>query len=261
MNSLQRISKDLGKMITKNSTTILTGMGVAGFVTTVVTAVNATPKALEILAEEQVRRKREGVTKEYELIPKKDIIRLTWKKYLPSAIIGTLSIACFVSANSINLRRNAALAGAYTLAETTLKEYRSKVVETIGENKARQIKDDIAQDKVRNNPVKDEEIIFTGKGDTLCYDALSGRYFKSDIEFIRKTLNDLSVRLMNENTISLNDIYYALGLEDIGAGEYLEFNVDDGLLEPKFSATLTSKNTPCLVLDLWTEPRSMMSRM
>ena len=31
-----------------------------------------------------------------------------------------------------------------------------------------------------------KEVIITSKGDTLCYDSVSGRYFKSDIGTIKK---------------------------------------------------------------------------
>ncbi|MFR8351429.1 MAG: DUF6353 family protein [Blautia obeum] len=44
------------------------------------------------------------------------------------------------------------------------------------------MKDAVAKDKVEKNPVVTREVIITEKGNTLCYDAISGRYFKSDIE-------------------------------------------------------------------------------
>ena len=62
-----------------------------------------------------------------------------------------------------------------------MKEYQAKVVETLGEAKARKIKDEIAKDKVKNDPISNKEVIITGKGDMLCYDVLSGRYFKNNI--------------------------------------------------------------------------------
>jgi hypothetical protein len=245
--------KKIGDLLTKNSPTILTGFGVAGIITTAIMAVKATPKAMELIEDERCdRRNSKGPNKD---LTKKDIIKITWKCYLPATIVGMSTIGCIIGANSINLRRNAALAGLYSLSETALKEYKGKVVETIGKNKERQIRDDIAKDQIRDNPVNDKEIVLTGNGETLCYDALGGRYFKSDIEEIRKVLNELSRRLLSEMSISLNEVYSDLGLSSTKLGDMICFHVDDGLIEPEFSSQLTEKGVPCLVLNFVEEPR------
>ena len=90
-------------------------------------------------------------------------MRLTWRYYVPTAIMGGLTIACIIGANSINLRRNAALAGAYSLTEAALKEYQAKVIETIGDKKEQAIRDDIAKDRVKEHPLGEREVIITGK--------------------------------------------------------------------------------------------------
>lgn len=246
----------LGNLLAKNSPTILTGIGVAGLITTTAMAVKATPKALLILEEEKYNREKECENiGESAPISAKDMILLTWKCYLPAAIVGTITIACIISANSINLRRNAALAGLYSLSETALKEYQAKVVETIGKNKERAIKDDLAKDKIMKNPVSEREIVITGNGETLCYDAMSGRYFKSDIEEIRRVINKLSRDMMSDMNITLNEVYNELGLKSTKIGDMVGWHIDDGLIEPDFSSQLTENGTPCLVLDFREEPR------
>ena len=132
--------------------------------------------------------------------------------------MGSLTVACIIGANSINLRRNAALATVYSLTEATLKEYQSKVVSTIGEVKEKAIKDEIAKDKIEKNKPKKSNVVVTGSGDTLCYDSISGRYFKSDIEKIKSSVNELNRDLLYEMFVSLNDVYYALGLSNIKNG-------------------------------------------
>jgi hypothetical protein len=98
-------------------------------------------------------------------------------------------------------------------------------------------------------------VIVTGKGDTLCYDTISGRYFKSDIEKIRKIVNDLNLRLRDENSISLNEFYYEFGLDSIKIGDDIGWNISiNGYIEPHFSSQLASDGTPCLVLDYMCGP-------
>jgi len=245
---LSSISKGIRGAITKHSPEILTGIGIAGMITTTITAVRATPKAL-ILIEE--RKEEIDVDK---LTPI-ELIKTTWTCYIPAAITGGLSIICLIGASSVNARRNAAIATAYALSESALKEYQEKVIETIGEKKEQTVRDAIAKDKIDKNPVSSREVIITEKGNTLCYDALSGRYFKSDIDKLKKAVNELNRRMRDEMYISLNEFYYEIGLNPIGIGDDLGWNIDHGYIELNFSSQLTDDGNPCLVIDYQVTPR------
>ena len=234
--------------IKKHSPEILTGIGIAGMITTTVMAVRATPKAL-ILIEE---RKEEIGAEKLEAM---DMVKTTWACYIPAAITGTLSVACLIGASSVNARRNAALATAYTLCESGLKDYQGKVIEMFGEKKNEAVKDAVAKDKVEKNPVVTREVIITEKGNTLCYDAISGRYFKSDIEKIKKAECELNRQMLDDMYVSLNDFYYEIGLDSVKLGDELGWNVDSGYIDLSFSSQLASDGTPCLVIDYSVAPR------
>lgn len=234
--------------IKKHSPEILTGIGITGMITTTVMAVRATPKAL-ILIEE---RKEEIGAEKLEAM---DMVKTTWACYIPAAITGTLSVACLIGASSVNARRNAALATAYTLSESALKDYQGKVIEMFGEKKNEAVKDAVAKDKVEKNPVVTREVIITEKGNTLCYDAISGRYFKSDIEKIKKAECELNRQMLDDMCVSLNDFYYEIGLDSVKLGDELGWNVDSGYIDLSFSSQLASDGTPCLVIDYSVAPR------
>lgn len=234
--------------IKKHSPEILTGIGITGMITTTVMAVRATPKAL-ILIEE---RKEEIGAEKLEAM---DMVKTTWACYIPAAITGTLSVACLIGASSVNARRNAALATAYTLSESALKDYQGKVIEMFGEKKNEAVKDAVAKDKVEKNPVVTREVIITEKGNTLCYDAISGRYFKSDIEKIKKAECELNRQMLDDMYVSLNDFYYEIGLDSVKLGDELGWNVDSGYIDLSFSSQLASDGTPCLVIDYSVAPR------
>ena len=246
--NLSKIAKGIRMSISKHSPEILTGIGIAGMVTTTVMAVRATPKAL-ILIEE--RKEEIDVDK---LTPI-ELIKTTWTCYIPAAITGGLSIICLIGASSVNTRRNAALATAYTLSESALKEYQGKVIETIGEKKEQSVRDAIAKDRIDKNPVSSREVIITEKGNTLCYDAVSGRYFKSDIDKLKKAEIELNRRMRDEMYISLNEFYYEIGLNPISIGDDLGWNIDHGYIELSFSSQLTDDGNPCLVIDYRVTPR------
>ena len=238
--------KKLGEAISKNSPSILTGMAVVGVVTTTILAVKATPKAVYLLERQQ---------KETGKAPSAmDSVKLAWKCYIPSLAVGTATIACIIGANAIHLRRSAALAGLYSLTEMAFKDYQAKVIETIGKSKETKIHDDIAADHIRDNPVSSSNVIYTGKGEVLCYDSLSGRYFKSDIERIRQAINKLNRDLMTQ-FVTLNDLYWELNLNYIELGYNMGWSIEHGLIDVTFSSQLTESGEPCLVLNYQVVPR------
>lgn len=240
----------------KNSPTILTGFAVAGLVSTVVLAVKATPKAYYLIEQANVRKRFEAEHYEDDLkLTPIETIKTTYKCYIPALVMGTLTVGCIISANSVNLKRNAALASVYALSEQALKEYQSKVVEMIGPTKARAVKDDIVKDKISRTPATEKEVIVTGKGEVMCYDVMSGRYFQSDIEEIKRCVNDFNHDLLTDMFMSINELYYRLGLSETKMGNLMGWHIDNGLLEVSFSSHLTPEGYPCLALDYSVEPR------
>lgn len=251
---ISKFAKGVQTTVTKYSPEILTGLGVAGMVTAGVLAVRATPKAL-ILMEQRKEEIAERDGKSSTKLSSSEVIKTTWKCYIPAVATGIVSAACIIGANSVHLRRHAALATAYTLSENALKEYQAKVVETIGEKKEESIQDAIAKDRIERAPVTTQEIILTEKGNTLCYDVISGRYFRSDIDKIKKVENELNRRMRDEMYISLNDFYYEINLPPTKIGDDIGWNIDRSYIDLHFRSQLAEDGTPCLVIDYRVEPR------
>lgn len=246
--SLATITRNIRIAMKKHSPEILTGIGIAGMITTTVMAVRATPKALILIEKKKKDEDTDNLTPV-------ETVKAAWTCYVPAAVTGVMSVVCLVGASSVNARRNAALATAYTLSESALKGYQEKVIETIGEKKEQVIKDSIAKDKLDQNPVGKREVIITEKGNTLCYDAVSGRYFRSDIDIIKKAVNEINRNMLTDMHVSLNDFYYEIGLDNTKLGDDLGWNVDDGLIELSFSSQLATDGTPCLVMDYQIAPK------
>lgn len=70
--NLRRIVKDVQFGLQKHSPEILTGIGIAGMITTTVLAVRATPKAL-ILIEEEKRRQNNELLEAAKRMTKKNV--------------------------------------------------------------------------------------------------------------------------------------------------------------------------------------------
>jgi hypothetical protein len=211
-------------------------------VTSTVLAVRATPKAMALIEQ---KKKEEDVEK---LTPV-DTVKTTWKCYIPTAALCLASTCCLIGASSVNLRRNAALATAYALSESSLRDYQSKVVEKIGEKKEKEVRTAVAKEKVDENPSGGNTIIVTGNGDTMCYDLMCHRYFYSSVDKLKKVENDLNRRMRNENYISLNEFYNEIGLDDVEVGYILGWNIERGYIDLDFDTVLDpEKNIPVLTV-------------
>ena len=254
--------KSIRTFLVDHSPEILTGVGISGMLTAIGLGIAATPKAMKAIEKAKVR-KVEGSDDAIvdPKLTKGEIFKVTWKYYIPTVATAALSTACIIGSNSVHAKRNAALAAAYTLSDSALKEYQNKVVETIGEKKEEAVRDAIAKDRVDNNPVSTKEVIITEKGNTLCYDSISGRYFRSDIEKLKKAANELNRRMLNDMYISLNEFYYEIGLNGTKIGEDLGWNVDRGLIDLRFSAQVADDGNPCLVLEFEVAPSYKYSKV
>lgn len=245
---LTNIFKNTRNFIGKYSPELLIGLGLTGMITSTVLAVKSTPKALYLIED---RKKELNVYK----LTTVETIKVAWKPYIPSVLLSAASISCIIGATSINLRRNAALATAYTISERTLVRYRDKVIDALGDKREKKIREEVAQEETKDNKINNTQVFITSGGNTLCMDKISGRYFKSDMETIKRAVNDLNRELVFEMYVSLNDFYERLGLEPTKIGEHLGWNLDNGLIEIEFNTALAEDGEPCLVLDYDISPR------
>lgn len=253
MSKLSTIQNFVGK----KSPTLLVILSIGGLIGTVGMAIKATPKVVYMLDDE--RHYREESEDCLPPMSKYEIFKMSWTHYIPTMIMGAATVASIIGSNTINLRRNAALTSAYYLSETALKEYQAKIIETIGANKAKLIKEEIAQDRVTKTKKDNKTIIITGNGDTLCHDQISGRYFKSSVDKIRKAENLINKEMMDGMSpwMSLNEIYDYLDLDPVSVGREIGWDRNkEGILEFDISTCMSEDDEPCISINLMTTVRS-----
>lgn len=252
--TLSKIAGNMRTSLSKHSPEILIGLGIAGMITTTVLAVKATPKALALIDE-----KKDEL--DVEELPPVEVVKATWKCYVPAAVSGVASIACLIGSHSVNARRNAALATAYKVSETAFSQYRDKVIETVGEKKEKVVRDKVSEQQIKDNPVSNTEVIITGKGQTLFFEPLSSRYFYSSIEKIKRAENKLNHDIVTDpfnGSVSVNDLYEELGLPHTMTGDNMGWNLDIGMIEIYLSAQMIEEGEhegePCAVLNYTNRP-------
>lgn len=244
-----QITSRVQKLVGDNSPLILTGIGVAGTITTAVLTGKATIKAVEVL---NVYRYDQDPKAEL-FITKKQAVGHTWKLYIQPVASATLTVTAIVLSQRIGGRRAAAMASAYMLSERAFDEYKDKVVEKIGETKERHVREEVIQDRLNDNPVTENSIVVTNGGNALCLEPFSMRYFNSSMEELKKAENDLNYIVINHQYASLTDFYNLIGLERTQVSDDLGWN-SDKLLELTFTSALASDGRPCLVVTYQTVP-------
>jgi hypothetical protein len=197
------------------------------------------------MAQEEIAEKRE----KDENVQSIELVRTYIKYCTAPALLLATGTGLVLYGNNMNVERGAAAMAALTLSETTLREYRNKTKEVIGEKKEQKIRDEIAKDALRQNPVEKKGVILTGNGDYLCFDKMSGRYFRSDIEKLKRIENDLDMRMRHQNYITQNELYYEIGMEPIGTGDRNGWNISDGYIQMEFSYDGSVNGEPCLVMN------------
>lgn len=232
LNSLTSITRQY-------SPEILSGLAIGGVIGTAILAVRATPKAMELL--EEARKEDPG-----KVVLKRQMAAVTWKCYVPAGISGVVTIGCIIGATKIGSRRNAALIAGLSLADRAFQDYKEEVKEILGERKELAVREKAAQKAIDEHPPSAEVFLINGE-DQLCYDTLTGRYFRSDIERIRRAENEVNSNVIRDMWCSHNEFYNLIGLPDVTAGEELGWNMDHqiGLV---FTSHLTPAGVPCLAI-------------
>ena len=287
------------KVVVKNAPTILAVMGAVGAVAATGLAIDGTLKAQEELdrrareekgesyykAQEAQHLLEEGQSntdickaldvkvvktdeeaKEYvadlvslKPLTTKEKILLYVKYYTPAAIMLGASVFCIFSGNHISKKRIIQLTGALAASTVSLNEYKDKVAEVVGKKKAQEIKDELTQDKVLNNPATEANTFIPNMGNqpdlSLWYDTVSDRYFYSNIDYIRKAEIEAQRLLEKNGFVSMNDVYAILGIREIPLGDDCGWSKDmNGSVILETGAVLDEKGNPVGTLSMDVRP-------
>lgn len=261
---MNNIFKTIKPFMTKHQPEILMSMGIGGMIFSTIWGIKATNRAKDIITNAQDKEYNKAyhdVNKDPYILTNKDKIKLTWKLYIPVVVSMAVSIPCIVAGNRVSNKRNAALAAAYTLSETVLQEYQEKTREIVGEKKYNQIHEGVSQELV-NKTHDSSKVIMLGDGESLFFEPLSGRYFKSSWNKISKSANELNASAMGDmvGVTTLNDWFYILGLESTELGDELGWSTVDGsggIIDISIDSVLTPENQPCGSIRYNTRPKKV----
>lgn len=256
---LGKVFNSLAKTVNKHSPEVLTGLGIAGFVTAIALAVKATPKAEDLIVHAEDEKE--------DTLTVKETIQAAWKPYIPAVITAVASAGCVIGAAKINNKRNAELATAYAISQAMVKRYQEKTAELAGEEKAKEI-DTAVKTETAKSPTVQEAVktlpTVNRAGVHPFWDPFSNTPFYASPNMLKNAEVELNRRLYtgSEAYVTYDDLYDELN--DQGAypplkhtaisSDYawspdnggIEFDLDsDGL---PFEQGHWDDGTPCYIM-------------
>ena len=216
-----------------NKQTILTGISIAGVAASVVVTAIMAPKA-----HEAIKAKRSEMKSQYRwpeahkltTADKLELVKTAAPYYIPTALLSILTVGTIIVNHHVNHK---ALLG---LSATTsyLVANRDNLKRFIETNP--KLKDEAEKYKSYFLPPKNRlcTIEETGEGDLLCFEAYTGRIFRSSEEAVTKAEDKLIEQYLDEEDggefgyANYNDFYYYLKIRENQFGhEYGWTNNED----------------------------------
>lgn len=203
--NIKSLFKEAQKSIKANSPEILLGLGIAGMVTSMIFAVKATPKALQLI-EEETEKKGEELTG-------KEIGKTVWKCYIPTVGMTAVSAACLIGGNRIKSKRALALYSAYEISKASFQTYKDDIVDKIGEKRVEKAEAEIAEEKIFAKNDSLEKKVYK------IVDAFTGMEFEATPTQVQKAMNDICFTINRRGFASVNDLYEILNVKPWPLGE------------------------------------------
>lgn len=273
--TVKNMAKQAGKFIEKNAPAIAAGAALTAMVAAVVSAIKEGPKLAKSLEEAELKKNEKALADRMQngddTVP---IENLTWKEkslvyakhYWKAVLLMLLSAAGMIASVHLSNKKIGALAVLAAAAESNSDRIESAVKSVVGEKKFEQIKGQIVEEQVENNPPKEGFIANTHNGDQLCFEPIFATYYWSDIAAVDRAYLDYREIYMNSGQTTMEDLYNLLQIPK----PYWPANLDqvghlrdedegfDNPPEPKprsITVTLGGKKYTAYVVDI-NRPRS-----
>lgn len=253
------VVKNLIKVLAKNRPIILTAVGIGGMAVTALLAYKSYPAVTDAIAD-----KADEVYQEEnrENLTKMETVKVYAKVLWPTVTLGVVSGVMIVLGHKDQVKRTSAIATAYALSESTLKEYQEKVIEEIGEKKEQAIRDKVAAAKMEKIEPTKETIVVTDDNKPWMCDTATGTYFRMNYERFKRIIAEANLLMFKRDFLSVPDLYELLEVElppDV-MSEFalLGWNSNDGDIEIYTTSalrTICGETVPCMVIEYRARPK------
>ncbi len=228
----------------KNEIAIIAG--IVGFGAAMFIIGKETPKAM-ILLEEAKKNSSTGK------LPVKKTAGILAKSYAAPFGLAVSSLSLATGGLISNCKKIKTLEGLAESANEAYKKYKAKVIETVGDEKEKEVHKTLSKERFDNFDSYDYGI----DPDTVYIfeDSFSGQRVKTTAHEINQCALLLNREMLTEMFIPMNDFYEAIGMNFTKSGEKFGFNIDDGFIAPKYSRHyMDERGRFIIIIDYENEP-------
>ncbi len=231
----------------------LPAVAIAGCVAGPILASRATYKAHDILADENASMTNK--------------VKQTWKYYIPAVVVGGTAVLSIVMSKRLDAKEIAALTATCGYLASNKAELEKAIKEKFGDEAFVEIRKEVDKKMVEKYGEKQKMTAeLTGKGDLLCYEGLTGRFFRSSEEAVKEAIKKINDEFKNGNYIYMNMLYDELGISVTRFGNELGWVPDEDYYDYEKGISITTdlvegwlnrdgvEDEPVLVIDIWDLP-------
>lgn len=228
-------------LLEEHAPTVLSIVGIAGFVSAIVITARVAPKAAHILEESKTKARKEQAI---ALAP----------VYAPVAGLALISTGCILAGGRIHQYRYASVLALLAVSERNLERWQKSIFEEVGEKKAEAVRRRVVEPT--GDIPQDADL---DEVKQLFFDTYTGRYFRAhSVEVIKAAVNEINEMVVGEGFASLNEYYYILGLENTDFGDVIGWSISTGLMSASFDSFLKN-DRPVVSVDFNVKPREYTS--
>lgn len=263
--------KVVGRKLLRRLPGMMTASGVALNGLALFSGIRATVKSVREVDAAELEQDRE--------LEAEEKFKLVWKNYIPTVGEFVIANALIIGGAAMRNKENAFLMTACSIADMTLKEYKSKAVELLGEEKAEELEAKVIEQRlISSKEVKGKDgnkvdiletseaaLVEPGKfmpdpNDPIWFfEIYSGHVFKCTQREIDKAISECNKNLYNSNFVSINDFYWELGMKDINMGamgDAFGWKADDGIIDVRYRL-YDLNGVPCYAISFLHDPQNL----
>ena len=243
---IQHLAARLGKELQRHAPTILTALGVAGVGATAVLANRAGYKSAENIVQ------HEAYYGESDPLTPRRKLEMIWRNYIPTVSMALATTAFIIASNTISVKRQSALIGAYALSERAISAYRDHAEEQLGKGPETKMREQQAQKEIDANPIEDGLVDIPINKD-IFLDKFTGQYFGSDLDTVKDALTEVNRKTLDEGYASMNYFFSLIGARRTDIGEIMGWT-EDRMLDIDIFPLKTKDGRDCMVIDYRRQP-------
>lgn len=214
MKDVRSVFGAFGTEVMKRKVPICIGIGLASGLASVIFTGVGTVKATKLVEDRKKKEQKEKLTVS-------ETVKTCWVCYIPAAACFALCLLGVIGGAKLGHDELLAVTASAAATERMLAEYKTEVHKVVGEDVEKEIRQNVAMENLKKPSKTKDSPIVTGTGSDKCYDPWSGRYFISSVLKMEASVNETNALMIEEGSASLNDFYYALGLDNSKSGDIL----------------------------------------